>query len=93
MLKLKFDIYIERIIITFDREHWPQQILCSSSGVREAYLGRLTAVNQFKFSDPLYVYLCGNTRPCNHMFLDKNILIFSEVSNSFFILEFFFRVN
>ncbi|KAK9272757.1 hypothetical protein L1049_003134 [Liquidambar formosana] len=86
--------YSDSIWHRFFREHWPQQVPSSfsqTSGVREAYLARRTALQQFKFVDPLVADFYTEARPYNHVLLDKNEIIFSQGSviqmmkiNSFF---------
>ncbi|KAJ6734660.1 WD40 REPEAT PROTEIN [Salix purpurea] len=62
------------------REHWPHELL-QTSGLREAYLKRRVAVQQFKFVDPLVAALyVTNARPFDHMILDKNDFTFSQGS-------------
>lgn len=63
------------------REHWPQQVFSSlsqTSGVREAYLARRTALHQFKFIDPLVADFYTDSRPCHDILLDRNKIIFSQ---------------
>lgn len=64
------------------REHWPLQISSSfaqTSGVREAYLARHTALQQFKFVDPYVSQFYSSAKPYNHILLDKNDFILSQV--------------
>ena len=66
------------------REQWPEYIssgFTQTSSVREAYLARHTAVQQFKFVDPLVADLYTEAKPFNHLFLNKNDIIFSQVLN------------
>lgn len=66
------------------RQRWPTQYTSSgfsqTSGVREAYLARCTALQQFKFLDPLDVYVHFLPIPYGHMLLDKNHLILAQGS-------------
>lgn len=64
------------------RERWSEQISSSfpqASGTREAYLARHTALNQFKFIDPLVADSYKEAQPFNHLFLNNNDIIFSQV--------------
>ncbi|KAJ7970956.1 F-box/WD repeat-containing protein [Quillaja saponaria] len=75
--------YSDAIWKRFFREHWPQQMFSSSShtgGVRNTYLARRTALQQFKFVDPLVADIYTNGKPFNHIILDKNNIIFSHGS-------------
>ncbi|KAL6960731.1 hypothetical protein U1Q18_038494 [Sarracenia purpurea var. burkii] len=65
-------------------EQWPGQMSPSFlqiSSVRDAYLARHTALQQFKFSDPLTANFYTEAKPYNHLFLNKNDIIFSQVLN------------
>ncbi|KAF7112737.1 hypothetical protein RHSIM_RhsimUnG0199700 [Rhododendron simsii] len=73
--------YSDPIWLRFSRERWSEQISSSfpqASGAREAYLARHTALNQFKFIDPLVADSYKEAQPFNHLFLDKNDIIFSQ---------------
>lgn len=62
------------------REHWPHELL-QTSGLREAYLKRRVAVQQFKFVDPLVAGLyITDAKPFDHIILDKNDITFSQGS-------------
>ncbi|KAA8530330.1 hypothetical protein F0562_005039 [Nyssa sinensis] len=77
---LKTVAYSDSIWKKLFREQWPQQVASFSqtSGVREEYLARHTALQQFKFSDPLVADFYTNAKPYSHVFLDKNDIIFSQ---------------
>ncbi|XP_077233710.1 uncharacterized protein LOC143875999 [Tasmannia lanceolata] len=66
------------------RENWPQQCTSSSfsqiSEVREAYLARRTALQQFKFVDPLNVQLYHSPVSYTHLLLDKDSIILAQGS-------------
>lgn len=48
--------------------------------MREAYLKRRVAVQQFKFVDPLVADLyITDAKPFDHIILDKNDITFSQV--------------
>ncbi|KAE9449237.1 hypothetical protein C3L33_18850, partial [Rhododendron williamsianum] len=73
--------YSDPIWLRFSRERWSEQISSSfpqASGTREAYLARHTALNQFKFIDPLVADSYKEAQPFNHLFLNKNDIIFSQ---------------
>lgn len=65
-------------------ERWPQEIvtpsLSVSSGVREAYLARHAALLGFQFSDPLAADIPTEAKPVDHILLEKDDIIFSQVS-------------
>jgi F-box/WD-40 domain protein 7 len=55
--------------------------LLQTSGLREAYLKRRVAVQQFKFVDPLVADLyITDAKPFDHIILDKNDITLSQVS-------------
>lgn len=73
------------------REHWPHQTPSSSSltsGIRDAYLARRTALRQFKFLDPFVFDNFLDAKPFDHILFDKNEIVFSQVS--MFLFLFFF---
>lgn len=75
--------YSDPIWLRFSRERWSEQISSSfpqASGTREAYLARHTALNQFKFIDPLVADSYKEAQPFNHLFLNNNDIIFSQGS-------------
>lgn len=62
------------------RERWPLEMLSSSSlGVRKAYLDCRTALHQLKFADPFVLDLYTEASHFDHILLDKNDIIFSQV--------------
>lgn len=66
--------------LKFDREQWPQQLpLTFTSGVRDAYLDRISALQQFKFVDPLVADFYTEPKPYHYILLDKNSMILSQV--------------
>lgn len=72
------------------RERWP--LLAPSvfaTGVRDAYLDRLCAVRQFRFSDPLYANVYTDPRGCNLMLLDDVNLFVVQVLLDFVVVLFF----
>lgn len=62
----------------FLRERWPHIVSQTSGGVREAYLARFTALQQFKFVDPLVsnVYLEAKI---SDLLLTKDSIFSSQV--------------
>lgn len=60
------------------REKWPRQASASfATGVRRAYLDRLSVLQQFKFVDPLVIdYLTEAT--CNAILLEKNNVVLAQ---------------
>lgn len=62
------------------REKWPRQASASfATGVRRAYLDRLSVLQQFKFVDPLVIdYLTEAT--CNAILLEKNNVVLAQGS-------------
>ena len=75
------------------REHWQQEIPTTNSqtsGVREAYLARRTAVHQFKFIDPFGIDIFTDAKPIDHILLDKDNIIFSQVLGYISVLILFF---
>ncbi|XP_054792810.1 uncharacterized protein LOC129298420 isoform X2 [Prosopis cineraria] len=65
------------------REHWPQQPSPSSlhsRGLREMYLARRTAVQQFKFADPFVADFYTDVKPFNHLQLSKNDIFLTQGS-------------
>ncbi|KDP45480.1 hypothetical protein JCGZ_09729 [Jatropha curcas] len=67
------------------KERWPQEaapILSHKSGAREAYLARHVAMHRFKFVDPLSADIYTDSKPFDHIILDKNdTIIFSQGSS------------
>lgn len=66
------------------REHWPQEVcprLLQASRVRDAYLQRYVAVQQFRFVDPFWVGFGLSNEPCDQIMFDKDDIIFSKVPN------------
>lgn len=64
------------------RESWPGQTPPATSqtaGVREAYLCRRKDLLQFKFINPLVADFYTNSSPFDHVLLDNNNIIFSQV--------------
>ncbi|CAK7323050.1 unnamed protein product [Dovyalis caffra] len=62
------------------REHWPQEV-SQTSALREAYIKRRVAVQQFKFVDPLVADFCiTDAKPFDHIILDKNDITVSQGS-------------
>lgn len=81
---LKKVAYSDSIWQRFYRERWPKQPPSSASqtpGVREAYLSMVKDSLQFKFADPIVVdfYTAANSNRFDHILLDKNDIIFSQV--------------
>lgn len=75
--------YSNSIWLRWFREHWPQQAPSSSPqtlDVREAYLARRTALQQFKFIDPLVADIYTFPKPYNQILLEKNDFVFSQGS-------------
>ncbi|KAG7022229.1 hypothetical protein SDJN02_15959 [Cucurbita argyrosperma subsp. argyrosperma] len=68
------------------RERW-QHLLplldssVASGGAREAYLARLSALQQFKFEDPLVVDMLTEPEPYNLMLLDRDDVFVSRGSS------------
>ncbi|KAF9625503.1 hypothetical protein IFM89_023439 [Coptis chinensis] len=60
------------------RKQWPFQISVPSSGVKEAYIARHTATQQFKYNDPWSSQFVLDTRPCNLLLFDRNDIILSQ---------------
>ncbi|XP_028806429.1 uncharacterized protein LOC114761267 isoform X2 [Neltuma alba] len=80
---LKRAAYSDSIWQRFFREHWPQQQSSSSlhsCGVREMYLARRTAVQQFKFADPFVADFYTDVRPFNHLQLSGNDIFLTQGS-------------
>ncbi|KAI9118910.1 hypothetical protein K1719_009585 [Acacia pycnantha] len=80
---LKRVAYSDSIWQHFYREHWPQQPYSSSihsCGVREMYLARLTAVQQFKFADPFVANFYTDVKPFNHLQLSRNDIFLTQGS-------------
>ncbi|KAJ8750196.1 hypothetical protein K2173_014111 [Erythroxylum novogranatense] len=82
---LKRVAYSDSIWHCLFREHWPKEVPQSSSqtsrGLREAYLSRHAAVQQFKFVDPLTADFHTVARPFDHIVLDNNHIFFSQGSS------------
>lgn len=75
------------IEVSFCRHETPSSSL-QTSGIRDAYLSRRTALRQFKFVEPFVFDYLLNAKPVDHILLDKNEIIFSQVlkfSSSFFM--------
>ncbi|PON35413.1 Guanine nucleotide-binding protein, beta subunit [Parasponia andersonii] len=73
--------YSDSVWLRWFREHWQREIPSTSSlisGVREAYLARRTAVQQFKFIDPIGFDFFTEAKPVDHILLDKDNIIFSQ---------------
>lgn len=69
------------------RKHWPQELVSHTSSMREVYLKRRVAVQQFKFVDPLRADLVvPDAKPFDHIILDNNDIIFSQVINSIYLV-------
>ncbi|KAL6972459.1 hypothetical protein U1Q18_043728 [Sarracenia purpurea var. burkii] len=69
----------------FKREQWPGHMSPSFlqiSSVRDAYLALHTALQQFKFIDPLTANFFTEAKLYNLLFLNKNDIIFWQVSES-----------
>ncbi|KAF5749015.1 E3 ubiquitin ligase complex SCF subunit sconB [Tripterygium wilfordii] len=64
------------------RDHWPQEVssISPQTGIREAYLARRTAMLQFKYLDPFVADFFTDSRPCDHILLENNDIIFSQGS-------------
>ncbi|KAK4778400.1 hypothetical protein SAY87_018587 [Trapa incisa] len=63
------------------REKWPHLLPhCATSGVRVAYLDRISALQQFKFVDPLIADFYTVARPYQYILLDKNSMVLSQGS-------------
>ncbi|GAB4831631.1 hypothetical protein Ancab_005642 [Ancistrocladus abbreviatus] len=80
---LKSVAYSDSIWLRLFREQWPHQNLrafSQASGVRETFLARRTAIQQYKFVDPLIVDYYMDSRPFSHLLLHKNDIIFSQES-------------
>ena len=68
------------------REHWKKELPSTwsqTSGVREAYLARRKAVQQFKFSNPFVIDVITDERSFDNMLVNKNDIIFSQVFSKF----------
>lgn len=64
------------------RERWPQQVPPGFSqlpGVRGAYLTKLTALQKFNFVDPLVAEFYTDAKHFDHVFINQNNIIFSQV--------------
>lgn len=63
------------------RKEWPHIVPSwhKESSIREAYLSRHTALNQFKYADPQLFesYLVG--KPPHHLLFSRNSIILSQV--------------
>lgn len=55
--------------------------------MREAYLSRRMALQQFKFADPLVADFSTVSKPYNHVLLDKNDIVFSQVLSTTLVLH------
>lgn len=65
-----------------NREKWTEELLTSSfqaSTVRDAYLTRHTAINQFKFEDPLIADNYSSAKPFDHILFDEKHIFYSQV--------------
>ncbi|KAF3444759.1 hypothetical protein FNV43_RR14452 [Rhamnella rubrinervis] len=58
-----------------------------TSGIRDAYLSRRTALQQFKFVEPFVFDYLLDAKPFDHVLLDKNEIIFSQGSPLIQIME------
>ncbi|KAK7266327.1 hypothetical protein RIF29_18970 [Crotalaria pallida] len=79
---LKSVAYSDPIWQRFFREQW-QKLPSSSlptSGARDMYLARHTAVQQFKFTDPFYCNLYATSDPVKDLFFARNAIFFSQGS-------------
>ncbi|XP_059670284.1 uncharacterized protein LOC132315879 [Cornus florida] len=73
--------YSDSIWFSLFRERWPQQLpscFSQTSSVREAYLARHTALQQFKFVDPLVADFYTNANPNNLVGFNNNDIIVSQ---------------
>ncbi|KAJ1386882.1 WD40/YVTN repeat-like-containing domain superfamily [Sesbania bispinosa] len=81
---LKRLAYSDSIWQRFFTEHWHQQLpgnySSGSSGARELYLARRTALQQFKFIDPFLLDLYSHPKPFSHLLLHQNHIFFSQGS-------------
>ncbi|KAI4351604.1 hypothetical protein L6164_005948 [Bauhinia variegata] len=80
---LKRVAYSDSIWQRFFTERWRQPLSSSSfpsSGWREMYLARRTALQQFKFTDPFVSEFFMDARPFNHLLLDKNDIFLTQGS-------------
>ena len=73
----------------FCRERWqhllpPLDSSVASGGARDAYLARLSALQQFKFEDPLVVDMLTEPEPYSLMLLDRDDVFVSRVLFEFF---------
>ncbi|XP_068647468.1 uncharacterized protein [Aristolochia californica] len=66
------------------RDHWPQQYtslgLSQIFGVREAYVARHIALQQFKFSDPLTKVFVMAPALSSHLLFDKSNIVLAQGS-------------
>lgn len=77
---IPFNSWVSRICHI--RDSWPDHILSSSSQaleVRDAYMARRTALQQFKFVDPFVADFYTVPQPYSHVVMDKNDVVFSQV--------------
>ncbi|KAG6656389.1 probable E3 ubiquitin ligase complex SCF subunit sconB [Carya illinoinensis] len=75
--------YSDSIWLRWLRDSWPDHILSSSSQaleVRDAYMARRTALQQFKFVDPFVADFYTVPQPYSHVVMDKNDVVFSQGS-------------
>ncbi|KAG2710262.1 hypothetical protein I3760_04G018900 [Carya illinoinensis] len=75
--------YSDSIWLRWFRDSWPDHILSSSSQaleVRDAYMARRTALQQFKFVDPFVADFYTVPQPYSHVVMDKNDVVFSQGS-------------
>lgn len=69
------------------RKDWPFQMSSTclpATGIKEAYLARHVAVQQFKFNDPWSSKFPSDSSPHTRLLLDKDDIILSQVSTTFF---------
>ncbi|KAF5203474.1 hypothetical protein FRX31_006934 [Thalictrum thalictroides] len=62
-------------------KRWPFQMSSSflpDLGVKEAYLNRHIAVNQFKYNDPWSRQFLSDSTPYTHILIDKNDIILTQ---------------
>ncbi|KAE9590377.1 hypothetical protein Lal_00028131 [Lupinus albus] len=61
------------------RKQW-HKLSLPVSEARDMYLARHTAVQQFKFTDPLDYHVYANVEPINHLLFNRNNIFFSQGS-------------
>ncbi|MED6205595.1 hypothetical protein PIB30_019156 [Stylosanthes scabra] len=75
--------YSDTVWLRFFREHWHLQEPCSSlnsSGARDLYLARRTALLQFRFLDPSVLSFYRPRTNFSHLLLHKNQIISAQGS-------------